>query len=67
MNITGTIKNARLRGTLPDDAYLSGNLFDDTRKRFADGDYIHTSRIVEVLPDSVYRTLHSTYKVELPQ
>lgn len=43
---------------------LRGAIFGDTRGRFIDGEYVITSRIVERLPDNVFRTQNSTYKVE---
>lgn len=43
---------------------IRGVIYGDERGRFNDGEYIITSRIIETLPDNVYRTLNSTYKVE---
>lgn len=44
---------------------IIGAIYNDTKGRFRDGDVIHTSAIVEELPEGVYRTRNSAYKVAL--
>jgi hypothetical protein len=61
--LTGTLKDASLLGVRPDQT-LRGAIYGDTRGCFNDGEYVITSFVVEVLPDNVYRTRNSTYKVE---
>ena len=59
MEIVGTLHNAYREGDR-----LIGKVYGDTRGRFLDGDVIVTSSVVEQLPDYVFRTRNSTYKVE---
>ncbi len=58
------LKNATLCGENGEHQSLRGSIYGDTRGRFNDGEYVFTSRIVEELPDNVFRTRNSTYKVE---
>lgn len=63
--ITGTLKNARL--VLDGDPRcpcIHGRVYDDTKGRFHDGEWIWTSTLLEHLPGSVFRTRYSTYRVE---
>jgi hypothetical protein len=61
--ITGTLKNWVKSGT--DEVYIYwGNLYNDIKNRWADGQYIHTSMVVdeEDHPDFILvHTLNSTY------
>lgn len=64
--ITGTLKNAR-RYSAQDDhrgPCLNGDIHGDVRGRFRDGTNVTTSTIVEELPDNVFKTRNSTYRVE---
>lgn len=70
MNITATLRNATRRSgkeaILPWRPYdhLSGDIYGDTRGRFADGERVSTSEIMAVLNGDVFVTRNSTYKVE---
>lgn len=73
MIVNGTLKNANripAGGLLKDgktESYLvHGQIYGDTKRRFADGEWIYTSRITEELPDHMVRTLNNFYKVEYP-
>lgn len=57
--IDGTIKNAHRDGNV-----VVGTIYGDRKKRFPDGTKIHTSRVMEELPDSIIRTRNSVYKIE---
>jgi hypothetical protein len=64
--ITGTIRNARF---IADDGdircpCISGNVYDDAKGRFKDGDVIRTSRISAMYADGVVETAFSVYRVE---
>lgn len=69
MEIHGTIKNAWRdtwgavdgNGTV---TVVCGHIFGDTKNRFHDGQSIHTSAVLEELPDNIIRTRNSIYKVE---
>lgn len=43
---------------------IYGNIYGDIRKRFPDGEAIHTSQIVDRLSIDLFQTLHAIYKVE---
>lgn len=63
IQITGTLKSATIQNF--DDFYIIwGCIYGDINNRFRDGDYIHTSRVVECIGDGLYKTLNSIYKVE---
>lgn len=65
--VTGVIKNA-VRATSPiRGTHLYGQIYGDTLERFYDGEWVHTSTIMEELPDNVFRTRYSTYKVEFAE
>jgi hypothetical protein len=55
--------DAELRNAYYDNQMLYGIIYNDKKKRFEDGTPIHTSRIVKRLPDNLYQTLNSVYKV----
>lgn len=42
---------------------LSGFIFDDDRGKFADGDFVRTSSVVEITEDGIL-TKNSKYKIE---
>jgi hypothetical protein len=65
--ITGTLKNARISTGEFRGRHLHGAIHGDTRGRFQDGERIFTSTILEDLPDNVFRTRYSTYKVEFAE
>lgn len=67
--ITATLKNACRSGNDGDirGKYLHGDIYGDTRNRFGDGERIFTSTIMEELPENVFRTRYSTYKVEFAE
>ena len=45
---------------------ICGNLYNDTRNRFFDGAYIHTSRLCEIdFVNGVAKTKNSIYNLEL--
>jgi hypothetical protein len=66
MEIDGTLKNARIVETgelrCP---YVYGQIYGNRRGRFNDGETIYTSTVLERLPDGVFKTRYSVYKVEL--
>lgn len=66
MEINGTLRNARRLG--PGEHHrapcLSGEIFGDTKGRFRDGEAVVTSTIDEELPDDVFKTRFSAYRVE---
>jgi hypothetical protein len=67
MEITGTLKHAsRERSDLRGD-HIHGMIVGDVRGRFQDGDWVSTSTIMEGLPDNVFRTRYSVYKVEFEE
>ncbi|MEZ0212410.1 MAG: hypothetical protein ACAH27_05600 [Xanthobacteraceae bacterium] len=42
---------------------ITGRIWCDAKHRFRNGQYIHTSAILEELSDGVYRTRNSVYRV----
>lgn len=65
MNITGSLKDARrVEDESHRSPYLVGAIYGDSKGRFADGMVVFTSTILEELPDNVFRTRYSTYRVE---
>lgn len=45
---------------------ICGNLYNDTRNRFPNGTYIHTSRLCDVdFVNGVAKTKNSTYNLEV--
>ena len=66
MDITGTLRNARhvKVGEDPRAPCLSGDVYGDIRGRFRDGERITTSTVEELLPDDVFKTRYSIYRVE---
>lgn len=65
--ITATLKNAMRQETDWRGKHIYGQIFGDTKGRFFDGHWISTSTIMEELPDNVFRTRYSTYKVEFAE
>lgn len=68
MEISATLKNA-YRVTQDNNGKkittnLRGQIFDDKKGRFKDGEWVITSRIQEELPGNVFKTLNSAYQVE---
>lgn len=61
--ITGTIKAAEIVD-VGDYQIITGNIYDDIRKRWQNGTLILTSAIVGQDGD-IYRTRNSIYRVEL--
>lgn len=61
------LKDATVLGEKGEHQMIHGAIYGDTRGRFKDGEYVVTSRIVEELPEGVYRTDNSTYRVELSE
>lgn len=63
--ITGIIKNARKDYYLgPGNGYVVwGNLYDDIRQRWHDGQHMHTSHVQKLEGDILY-TRNSIYKIE---
>lgn len=66
IEIIGTLRNARrvMPGEDPRAPCLSGEVYGDTKGRFREGERITTSTILEVLPDDVFKTRFSAYRVE---
>lgn len=66
IEVNGTLRNARRVG--PDEdprgPCLRGRVYGDTKGRFRDGDIVTTSTIFEELPDGVFKTRFSAYRVE---
>jgi hypothetical protein len=46
--------------------YIAGEIYGDRKGRFVDGERIKTSTITAI-PDGVYRTRYSTYRVEFAE
>lgn len=65
MQITGTLKNARLiiEGD-PRCPCLVGDVYGDSKGRFQDGERVTTSRLVRHDDGSIFKTLYSVYRVE---
>lgn len=57
--ITGTLRNASWVG-----GALVGRVYGDAKSRFRDGYEIRTSTVLKALPDDVFVTRNSVYKVE---
>jgi hypothetical protein len=66
MQINGTLRNARRLGAGEHHRApcLSGEIYGDTKGRFTDGEAVVTSTITEELPDDVFKTTFSAYRVE---
>lgn len=66
MEINGTLRNARRLGVGEHHRApcLSGDIYGDTKGRFGDGEAVITSTITEELPDGVFKTTFSAYRVE---
>lgn len=66
IQVNGTLRNARrvLPGEDPRAPCLTGDVYGDTKGRFRDGERITTSTIFEELPDGVFKTRYSAYRVE---
>lgn len=58
----GELRGAR-RTIVGESTILTGRIYGDRKGRFADGEWVHTSRILEELPGDVFRTRNSTYVV----
>jgi hypothetical protein len=65
-DLVGVLKNARrvAVGEDPRAPCLSGDVYGDKKGRFREGERITTSTIFEELPDGVFKTRYSCYKVE---
>ncbi|MGX1786822.1 hypothetical protein ACWIGM_08805 [Bosea sp. NPDC055332] len=65
MEIVGVLRNARRvpKGEDPRAPCLAGQVYNDTKGRFHDGAWITTSTIMEELPDGVFKTRFSAYRV----
>jgi hypothetical protein len=63
MEITGTLKNAIWFNDhrAPN---IRGQIHGDFKNRFADGETVYTSTVLEDMGDGLYRTRNSIYKVE---
>jgi hypothetical protein len=61
-SITGRLVNAS-REKVPGGYVLIGKIYDDTRKKYADGVIIHTSRVMREEGDVVW-TRTSVYRVD---
>lgn len=66
MEVNATLRNARRLG--PGEHHrapcLSGEIYGDTKGRFRDGEIVYTSTITEEMPDDVFKTAFSVYRVE---
>lgn len=67
MQVTATLKNAYRVGDDIRSPNIRGQIYGDTRNRFSDGTWIYTSRIQEELPENIFKTLYSVYKVEFAE
>ena len=64
VNITAELKDA-FKQYLPDDSYIIwGKIHNDSKGRFKNGDFVHTSTVISYLGNDLYKTLNSVYKVE---
>lgn len=63
MQIDATIKSA-WKEKWGEHTIILGQIYGDKKSRFPDGKFIHTSYVVEELPDGVFKTRNSVYKVE---
>lgn len=66
IEVNGTLRNARRvsREEDPRGPCLRGRVYGDTKGRFRDGEIVTTSTIFEELPDGVFKTRFSAYRVE---
>lgn len=60
--LDGLIKNARWLTS--DQKQITGELFNDTKTRFNEGDFVTTSKIVKMLTFNVVLTQKSLYGIE---
>ena len=60
-DITGTLQNWAKSGQV-----FYGEIYGDSKGRFPDGTPIRTSRVEEIVGDTVY-TLNSIYKLGVPK
>lgn len=63
MTITATLKNALYFGN-GDVGCYGGNIYDDIRKRWPDGTFIWTSKVLSVV-GNIVTTQNSIYEVEM--
>ena len=61
--ITAIIKNA-IRNNAGEWSYITGNIFGDIHKRFADNSFIHTSAIMSEEEGDIIVTRNNVYKIE---
>lgn len=65
MDITATLKNARIIETREGNFTISGDIYGDVHKRWEDGSHVYSSFITEKLPNDTFTTRSgNTYKVE---
>ena len=63
--VTNYIKNWRIQ-KIGDSVIIFGEIYNDIKKRFADGTEIHTSKILKAdFMNGVVETLNSVYHLEL--
>lgn len=61
---TATLKEAYQDWYSEDEHCIVGRIYGDVKRRWADGEWIHTSTVIGAIGKNLHVTLNSIYKVE---
>jgi hypothetical protein len=68
MNTTNLIKNWTIKKLYDGAVVIYGEIYNDERKRFADGTSIHTSRIQSIdFVEGIVKTRNSVYHIDVKE